>query len=224
MSNTKQNDFSFLLVALMLLLVAPPVLEAILGWRGPIIRAVPYSLVLIMGVWSLRMTGKWFHTVVALAVIGIVLEVLHAVSHNYAFAYLTLCSFLLFLCLCTFLVLRQVLTDADVDLNRIAGAFCAYLMLGFIWSVAYMVLFSLDQGSFQGLPDIGDNLRLLDLQYFSFVTMTTLGYGDVVPVSEIARALAVAEAVIGQIYLAVLVAALVGAYVAKTNTWRNRDD
>jgi voltage-gated potassium channel Kch len=126
--------------------------------------------------------------------------------------------------LCTALVLSDILTDTEVDLNRIAGAFCAYLMLGFIWSVSYMILFSLDQGSFRGLPNIGDDLRLMDLQYFSFVTMTTLGYGDVVPVSEIARALAAAEAVIGQIYLAVLVAALVGTYVARTNAGLRRGD
>ena len=180
-------------------------------------RAFPYSLVLITGVWSLRMTGRWFHTVVALAIIGVALEVLHAVSHHNAFAYLTLLSFLLFLCLCTFLVLRQILTDTQVGLNRIAGAFCAYLMLGFIWSVAYMMLFAMDQSSFQGLPQTANDLRLLDLQYFSFVTMTTLGYGDVAPVSDVARALAAVEALIGQFYLAVLVAALVGAYVAKTN-------
>ena len=121
-------------------------------------------------------------------------------------------------------MLSDILTDTEVDLNRIAGAFCAYLMLGFIWSVSYMILFSLDQGSFRGLPNIGDDLRLMDLQYFSFVTMTTLGYGDVVPVSEIARALAAAEAVIGQIYLAVLVAALVGTYVARTNAGLRRGD
>jgi len=220
----KQNNFAYLLVALLLLLVAPPVLETLLGWRGPIMRAAPYSLVLIMGVWSLRMTGRWFHTVIALAVIGIVLEVLHAISHHNAFAYLTLSSFLLFLCLCTFLVLRQILTDTKVDLNRIAGAFCAYLMLGFIWSVAYMMLFAMDQSSFHGLPQTADDLRLLDLQYFSFVTMTTLGYGDVAPVSDVARALAAVEALIGQLYLAVLVAALVGAYVAKTNAGQQRGD
>ena len=220
----KKNNFAYLLVALLLLLVAPPVLETLLGWRGPIMRAAPYSLVLIMGVWSLRMTGRWFHTVIALAVIGIVLEVLHAISHHNAFAYLTLSSFLLFLCLCTFLVLRQILTDTQVGLNRIAGAFCAYLMLGFIWSVAYMMLFAMDQSSFQGLPQTANDLRLLDLQYFSFVTMTTLGYGDVAPVSDVARALAAVEALIGQLYLAVLVAALVGAYVAKTNAGQQRGD
>jgi voltage-gated potassium channel len=220
----KQNNFSYLLIALLLLLVAPPVLETLLGWTGPIIRAVPYALVLVMGVWSLRMTRKWSHVVVALAVIGIVLEVLHAVNNHIAFTYLTLSSFLLFLLLCTFLVLRQILTGTQVDLNRIAGAFCAYLMLGFIWSVAYMILFAMDQGSFRGLPQIGDDLRLMDLQYFSFVTMTTLGYGDVVPVSYIARALAAVEAVIGQFYLAVLVAALVGAYVAETNAATTRSD
>jgi hypothetical protein len=61
-------------------------------------------------------------------------------------------------------------------------------------------------------------------QYFSFVTITTLGYGDVAPVSNVARALAAAEAVTGQIYLAVLVAALVGAYVARKSDVAKQSD
>ena len=96
----KQNNFAYLLAALLLLLVAPPLLETVLGHRGSIMRAMPYTLVLITGVWSLRMTGRWFHTAVALAVIGVALEVLHAVIPHNTFAYLTLLSFLLFLCLC----------------------------------------------------------------------------------------------------------------------------
>jgi hypothetical protein len=218
----RQNNFSYLLVALLLLLVAPPVLATLFGWTGPVIRAVPYTLVMVMGVWSLRMTRTWFHTVLGLAIVGFLLEVLHAASQHVATTYLALSSFLLFLLLCTFLVLREVLSGTEVDLNRIAGAFCAYLMLGFIWSVAYMMLFAIDHGSFQGLPQTGNDLQLLDLQYFSFVTMTTLGYGDVSPVSDVARALAAVEAVIGQFYLAVLVAALVGAYVASTNSATKR--
>ena len=220
----RQNNFAYLLTALLLLLIALPVLDTLFGWRGPIMRAVAYSLVLIMGVWSLRMTRRWFHTVVALAVVGVLLEALNATNQHIAVNYLALSSFFLFLLLCTYLVLRLVLAGTQVDLNRIAGAFCAYLMLGFMWSIAYMGLFALDPGSFQGLPQTGDDLRLLELQYFSFVTITTLGYGDVSPVSDAARALAAVEAVIGQFYLAVLVAALVGAYAAKINTAAQRGE
>ena len=63
--------------------------------------------------------------------------------------------------------------------------------------------------------DAGSAPRLLEFQYFSFVTLSTLGYGDLLPLSETARALVLAETITGQFYLAILVAALVGAYVSE---------
>ena len=154
----RQNNFGYLSVALMLLLVALPVMETLFGWGGAILRASAYSAVLILGVWSLRMSRTWFRIAVALAAAGVIFEVLNVAHQQIAFTYLALLSFLLFLLLSTVLVLRQILTGTEVDLNRIAGAFCVYLMLGFVWSAAYMTLYAMDPGSFQGLAGTGDDL------------------------------------------------------------------
>jgi hypothetical protein len=89
-------------------------------------------------------------------------------------------------------------------------------MLGVIWALTYSLLEAVIPGSFTGLVDQAANAKWNpDWVYFSFVTLTTLGYGDILPVTFSARALAYFEAIVGQFYLAVLVAGLVGAYLSE---------
>ena len=112
--------------------------------------------------------------------------------------------------LATVASVRHALARGRVDTERILAALDAYLLAGFIFAVGYCIL---DRGwpaSFGGVK-VG-RLDLPDAIYFSFITIATLGYGDVVPVSPPARGLAMLEAVTGQMYLAVLVARLVSLY------------
>ena len=89
-----------------------------------------------------------------------------------------------------------------------------YLLAALLWAFVYTFLELVDPASFN--IDLGQPQGyLLVFQYFSFVTITTLGYGDISPVTEVAKAFAVLEAVVGQIYLVVVVAWLVGMYVSK---------
>jgi Ion channel len=97
-----------------------------------------------------------------------------------------------------------------VDGERILAALDVYLLAGLAFAVGYWVLDQTWPASF-GLAS-GRHLDLPGAIYFSFVTIATLGYGDIVPVSEAARGLAILEAVGGQMYLAVLVARLVTLY------------
>jgi hypothetical protein len=210
----KHNNFGYLLLALLALLIGVPLLEDMTGWGGPTVRALAYTFVLTLGVWSLRESRGWFHIGLALAVAGILLNALDLSTVHDAAMFASLLFFFLFLSLCIFLVMREVVGGTEVNLNRIAGAVCVYLLLGFIWSVAYMVLFAVDAQAFTGLSETAAGQQFLDFQYYSFVTLTTLGYGDVLPISDTARALAIVESIVGQFYIAVLVAALVGAYVS----------
>jgi hypothetical protein len=96
----------------------------------------------------------------------------------------------------------------------------AYLFLGLGWAVLYSMIEGFRPGSFEISPKLvtgGEVARPLPhvLTYFSFVTLTTVGYGDISPVSPASRTLACMEAVTGQFYLAVIVAGLVSLLVAK---------
>lgn len=99
-------------------------------------------------------------------------------------------------------------TSRPVSADTICGALSAYLLMGVGWAFAYALLEQLIPGSIRGLRGPGDGGYAEYLGY-SFVTLTTLGYGNVVPGNEKADALAVAEAIVGQVYLTVLVARLV---------------
>ena len=113
--------------------------------------------------------------------------------------------FLAFLCT---LILNQVFRDGPITSRRIQGGVAVYLLLGLIWAVAYEIVEVLSPGSFKlGASVYGSALP--ELGYFSFTTLTTLGVGDILPISPMARSLVVIEALIGQLFPVVLIARLV---------------
>jgi hypothetical protein len=113
--------------------------------------------------------------------------------------------------LATASAVRYALRPGRVDGERIFAALDAYLLAGLVFGVCYWALELNWPGSFGAASTI--DLGLARAIYFSFVTLATLGYGDIVPVSEPAQGLAILEAVAGQLYLTVLVARLVSLYV-----------
>jgi hypothetical protein len=129
---------------------------------------------------------------------------------------------IVFLVLTAILVLSYVLKDGEVTRDRIAAALCVYLLLGIIWAQAYSLMMTIDPDSFilSNAPTVtktGLGSSAFDAYYFSFVTLTTLGYGDITPVHPVVRAFATLEAVIGPLYLAILIARLVGLHIAQKN-------
>jgi len=112
-------------------------------------------------------------------------------------------------------ILIFVYTQKEVTRDLIAGAAIVYLLMALAWSFIFGVVESLNPGSFS-IPDIEGISTSRSFLYFSFVTITTLGYGDITPVTSLARSLCILEAVIGQLYLVVQVAWLVGVHVSQS--------
>ena len=119
----------------------------------------------------------------------------------------TVAASLLSVAAMTFVVFGQAFRAGPVNLHRIKGAVAAYLLLGLTWALAYELVALLAAGAFAG-TGLGGSERP-DFIYFSFVTLTTVGYGDVTPIHPVARSLAVTEALTGQLYPAILLARLV---------------
>lgn len=109
--------------------------------------------------------------------------------------------------------LRRALFAPRVDAEALCAAVAAYLLIGICWAAAYTVLETAVPGAFD-FASATPSDPWVTLLYFSFTTLSTLGYGDVLPVHELARAWAVIEAMTGTIYLAILVARLVSIYRA----------
>jgi hypothetical protein len=97
----------------------------------------------------------------------------------------------------------------------LCGAAVVYLLMAIMWTFIFSALETLHPGSFK-IPENQDILISRNFLYYSFVTLTTLGYGDITPVTSLARSLCVLEAVIGQLYLVVQVAWLVGVHVSQS--------
>ncbi|MFZ5570237.1 MAG: potassium channel family protein [Thermodesulfobacteriota bacterium] len=136
---------------------------------------------------------------------------------------------LVFILLITGMILAQVFSSPTVTRETIAGAVCAYFFIGLMWADVYAILETLAPGSFSGpgmeagrFALLSPRARLSHFGYFSFVTLSTLGYGDITPVTVPSRNLAVLEAILGQLYLAVLIARLVGQQAGSGDNIRKK--
>jgi hypothetical protein len=111
-------------------------------------------------------------------------------------------------------LLRFVLRAPSVNLEVLCASISAYLMLGLIWTIAYWLVAQVTPTAFAFNTTTGtkETMEGFDAFYFSFITLSTVGYGDITPVSKVARMLAATEAMTGLLYVAILIARLVGLY------------
>lgn len=211
---TRQNNFAYLLVALVIYLVALPLLEEFELAGDKVIRLLAYSTLLVIGIWSLNASGKAFRVGMTLVIAAMVFNLISYKSENIAYTFATVGLLAVFLIMMLFATLKQVLLQDSVNVNRIYGAVCAYLLLGVIWALAYSTLYQVSPNAFKGISAVGDSEIGVLWLYYSFVTLSTLGYGDITPVSPAARVLAYTQTIFGAFYMAVLVAGLVGVYIS----------
>ncbi|MCG6878171.1 MAG: potassium channel family protein [Deltaproteobacteria bacterium] len=128
-------------------------------------------------------------------------------------------------------ILIHILAEESVTVDLIYGSACVYFLIGFFWSVGYGIIELIIPGSFSvsghvlTRADYVSHYGFLNdnLSYFSFVTLTTLGYGDIVPVSGPAKTFSTLEAILGQLYIALLVARLVGLHTAQSIANKGRE-
>lgn len=126
----------------------------------------------------------------------------------------------------TLLMFNSLLQTETVSEATIVGGVCIYLLVGICFAVAYILMIDLVPGSFLAggqviqIDPAVPSAHATSMLYFSFVTMTTLGYGDITPGSQIAEMSAVTQALIGQLYLTIFVARLVALYVSRDRRLR----
>jgi hypothetical protein len=108
------------------------------------------------------------------------------------------------------LVVNQIFEGGMITTYKIGGGIAIYILLGHIWSSLYLTIYILHPTSFQsGGELIQRDEALKQLSYFSFVTLTTIGYGDITAVSSVARILVMMEGLLGQLFPAIFIAKLV---------------
>ena len=210
----KDYGFAWLLAAIVLFLMGLPIAEELHVIDTPVASAALFACLLVIGVWSLRGAGRAFGVGMAFAGVGIALNLVHVSGQVDTLLMWSFIALLGFLATAAWHTLKIITRSDETNLDRLIGAVCLYLLLGLAWAIVYSLFQWADPGSFAGLPGDADVSFDSAFVYFSFVTMATLGYGDIVPLTPTLRTVAYLQAIVGQFYLAMLVASLVSAYIA----------
>ncbi len=212
---SQEHSLSALLVVLIVrLVVLVPITGGgmIVGLIGDLL----FSLILIAGIHSMvrrRSVRVFFYVLVVLALITHSVWAFFSISSlvgwNFLFSTLAVMGMLL-------VTLRMVYQDGPVTAHRIRGAISAYLLLGILFAKAYAFIYHFVPGSINMPPAFAQFVSEGEeaFYYFSIVTLTTVGFGDITAVATTARSLVMTEALIGQLYPAILLARLVSLSVA----------
>lgn len=215
LARVREFRFSLLLLALLALAFVPVVIDA--PANSPL-HGTAFLAVLFLGALAIG-TGRVARRIGGtLAVIAAATLLTSIVYGDERFAEARIATLVAFMAFATVHILRDVLRAGSVTWDKISGAICAYLLIGVTWGLAYAWIALHDPTAFTTAAGPVDVLREPAMVYYSFVTLTTLGYGDITPVSHAARTLAWLEAAAGQIYLVVLVARLVALHAASDPT------
>ncbi len=201
-----------LLVALGLLFFAFPFVEEVKG--GDIIVSLLFSLVLISAVLAVASRRRTLVVALFLLIPTIVGRWINHFWPHLVPPAVFLVAGLVLVAFVVVNLLRFVLRAPSVNTEVLCASISAYLMLGLMWTMAYWLVDQLTpEGAFSFNTNSGTHsMNGFNAFYFSFVTLSTVGYGDITPVSKVARMLAATEAMTGLLYVAVLIARLVGLY------------
>jgi len=210
-AGAERNRALFLLVAFLFLLLAAPILAPIFNLR--LLFDVFLTMVFASAIYAAS-DKKWhfiantiFFLVTASAIwIDYIIpdRVFYLTSQSMA---------LIFFLFAGLRVIGGLLKAEKITANAIFAAIVVYLIAGVVWASIYSILEIVNPASLNiEIPNVREaSYRLV---YFSFVTLTTLGYGDIAPQTNIASAFVIVEAIFGQMYITVLIAWLVGRYIA----------
>lgn len=189
--------------------IAPPLIYD--GYFPWLIIEIAFMLILISGVFALPFCRRTRFATILFASVALLARGLHQFNpHDLYMNVLDNVLTSLALGLFALLLIKRFLLDKTALEYRIASAVAVYLLFGVLWARLYELIHVLKPGSFH----LGANVNDFSLLYFSFVTLVTLGYGDIVPISQVARSLTMLEGLVGQLYIVILISSLVSEFSA----------
>jgi hypothetical protein len=205
-----------LCISLLLLMLLYPVLERTVARRAVLnlvtaivlisavsgVRETRRSFVIHMVLAGLYLIGTWIRLFVSEFQLPIIVPIFSILFYGYTIV----------------IILRYVIRAKRVTLKVLSGAIAVYLLLGQFWAGMYLLEEGMHPGSF-ALPGGAQAHRAIltsEIVYFSYVTLTTLGFGDITPVTTAARSTATIEAITGVLFTATIIARLVGIYISQT--------
>ena len=208
----RAHRYTFLFIAIMAQFILVPLLEELSGNFVPLV----FILVVFGVLGTLGLRKRFLYSILGL---GIAASLTHYIgrqlyaegaSHPFLFI-LGLSLDIFFLLIVVLILMLKVFSEDRVTGETIKGGVSIYFLLGFLWAYIYLMVLFLDPGAISFPAPV---TQLSTITYFSFTTLTTLGYGDILSASWMARNLTILESTMGPIFLTVLVARLVGLHIA----------
>lgn len=211
-----KGRFSFMLISLVAMFFIVPLagnsqsmIDEMFGWFS--------IVVLISCLRAISQSRRFFYFMVLLTIINVILSGSEIVVQDETRPFLmTVLGFKIIYFVLVFVsIMRFVLNSEQITADKICGAISAYLLMGIIWSFIYTIFHHIDSASIT-VPAEWLSTNTINSYwaiYFSFTTLTTLGYGDITPQTPLTQSYAVMEAAIGQIFLAVIVARLIALHI-----------
>jgi voltage-gated potassium channel len=211
-----KGRFSVLLIALAVLLLVTPLVP---GDQGFIDKLFGIFILVVMTscLRAISRSRRLFRFMLFLAGINLVagLYEIYSDSVLQGFETLLLLVRMIYCIIVFFSIISYVLDNTSVTGDKICGAVSAYMIMGITWSLIYTLFYEMDQGSFKVPAHLlsAETVNSTWTFYFSFTTLTTLGYGDITPVTPGAQSYAIMEAVTGQMFVAVIIARLIALHI-----------
>ncbi len=202
----KENKFLLLLFTFALLLIVVPFLgNSSRDWE---IQAF-YCIILVTAIYALRKHKRHFIFSSFFVLSGCSLQLVNLITCSTIYGILGSSFYLCFYFIFIQAILNDVMKAHKVTRDSFCGAICAYFMIAIFFNTIYGIIEYFAPGSFAQMSIENDN-ETQDLLYFSFMTLTTVGYGDIVPVGKHAKSFVIIEGITGVFYIGILVSHLMG--------------
>lgn len=184
------------------------------NWIEFIIRDVIFNLIVLSGIFAVLTHWRQQIAFILLGVVALSVRIFHQVFPERWLLIITSVTTILFFGILVWLVLRHVFKEGPINFYRVQAAIIVYLIMGIIWATFYEMIYQWNPDSFEFMTqkETVDH-SFSQFLYFSFVTLTTLGYGDVVPVASFAKSLVIFQGVFGMLYPVIMIARLVSLEV-----------
>lgn len=206
-----RSKYAHLLITLFLIFLTAPFLEDI-DKKFPFASAL-FFIAIVLTLRALELKKKIFWACVLTGALALVIEVCLdffagiRFYHNLQIVSMGIYAVFMFFSIVS--IFTEMFKRVQVTGDTILGGMCLYLLMGFFWMIFYLMIYQVDKNAFNLTAHSSHGFFV----YYSFATMTTLGYGDIYPVNRLAMILSTMQATVGQLYLTIFIARLVGLHV-----------
>ena len=211
----RENRFGILTLSVVVMLAVVPVIPylPLAGYLFPVLG----GLIPLAAMFAISDERRHMRLGLLLGVPAVFGAVWNGVDVDVSLGWIALLAPPVFYVYTVWVVGTRVFRARHVRADTLWGAACVYLMIGMTWWFFYVVMEVLMPGSFGGrMTGMPDPEAKFELLYYSFVTLTTLGYGDILPLTRPVQTLSILEAITGVLYMGIAIAKLVGAYAGQT--------